>query len=191
MASIDGFPGETTDDKIAKLERMVGAHAAYTEEELRVLFRESSQADLWRHFIDGPFQVCRRALSSKVERAYSTIYDLSPAIVGRDDYDLVFVGDVLLHTIDPLRALAACARLCAGTLVISQVLAGGVAPSRTWVGGAAPGVDSVSWWLPNERCLIEILQKLRFRDVRLVDRHPVTVEPIGFSHDAAVVHARR
>jgi 2-polyprenyl-3-methyl-5-hydroxy-6-metoxy-1,4-benzoquinol methylase len=192
MAALDGFPGEATRDKIAKLERMVRAHSAYTDEEVRFLFRDSSEKQLWHHFIDGPFQLCMRALGSKLRRVYSTVYDLSPATVGREAFDLVFVGDVLLHVIDPLRALAACAALSRGTLMISQPIPpGGTGPAMVWVGGEEFGSYRLSWWLPNEHCLVQILHKLGFPEVRVAGRPTVTVEPIGHVCQSTVLHASR
>jgi tRNA (mo5U34)-methyltransferase len=192
MGALDGFPGEGTRDKIAKLERMVHAHSAYTDKEVCFLFRECSEGQLWHYFLDGPFQFCHRALGSKVRRVYSTVYDLQATTVGLEAFDLVFVGDVLLHVIDPLQALAACAALCRGTLVISQAIPPGVTgPAMAWVGGDELGADSVSWWLPNEDCLTQILRKLRFPHVRVAGRHTVTVQPIGHTYEATVVHASR
>ena len=51
---------------------------------------------------DG-FLVAREALGSAVVRHELSVYDLDPAVVGT--FDLVYVGSLLLHLRDPVRAL--------------------------------------------------------------------------------------
>jgi tRNA (mo5U34)-methyltransferase len=51
------------------------------------------------------FVVAARALGSSVQRAERSVYDLSPEADGT--FDVVYLGSLLLHLRDPLRALAA------------------------------------------------------------------------------------
>jgi tRNA (mo5U34)-methyltransferase len=51
------------------------------------------------------FEVAARALGSRVRRRERSVYDLDPQVDGL--FDVVYVGSLLLHLRDPLRALAA------------------------------------------------------------------------------------
>jgi tRNA (mo5U34)-methyltransferase len=66
---------------------------------------------------DG-FEIARRALGSRVQRRDLSVYDLTPAAVGQ--FDLVFVGSLLVHLRDPVAALEAVRSVLApgGTLVL-------------------------------------------------------------------------
>jgi hypothetical protein len=118
---------------------------------------------------------------------------VSPANLGHAEFDLVFIGDVLIHTINPLQALAAVAALCRGTLVVSQVVAETAesAPMMLYVGGDQPGEDEVTWWWPNQQCFEQMLRKLGFREATKVGDHTGRVRPGGGAYKRAVIHARR
>jgi tRNA (mo5U34)-methyltransferase len=192
MADLDVFPGEDVRSTLAKLERMLPVHSVQTPEQLDLLFHRSSLQEFYHHFLDGPFLFCREVLHSNVARHYAPIYDLSAETLG-GQFDWVFVGDVLLHTIHPLKALAAVASVCRGTLVIAQSLPhpAGPQPMMLYVGGDTLGADSLSWWLPNLACLEQILRKLGFADVRVVARQECVVRPAGHTYGSTIIHASR
>jgi hypothetical protein len=120
------------------------------------------------------------------------VYDLSPEKVGGREFDLIFVGDVLVHTLYPLRALAALAPLCKGTLVLSQnIPEQPPEPAVLYVGGADPAEDDVSWWLPNKACMVQMLHKLGFRAVEEVGRNVGILRPAGHPFDRPILHACR
>ncbi|MBN1529624.1 MAG: methyltransferase domain-containing protein [Thermoleophilaceae bacterium] len=58
------------------------------------------------------FQIAAELLGSRVERRFSSVYELSPEAVG--EFDVVTCGSLLLHLRDPLRALAAIRSVCRG-----------------------------------------------------------------------------
>ena len=62
----------------------------------------------------------------------------------REGFDLVFLGDVLIHTLYPLKALAALAPLCRGTLVFAGVLPEGAQepPAMIYIGGSGARTTS-------------------------------------------------
>jgi tRNA (mo5U34)-methyltransferase len=193
MASLDRFPGETLEQTIRKVEGMMREHALYSAEQKKNLFGIEALKELHRTHLDGPFTFCHHRLKSKVARRYSTVYDVSPETLGQADFDLVFIGDVLVHTINPLQALAAVAALCRGTLVVSQVLAETTEtkPLMLYVGGDQPGQDEVTWWWPNQSCFEQILRKLGFREAKLVGYHTGRVRPGGGAYKRAVIRATR
>src|SRR5580704_13953642 len=119
LNDLDRFPGQSVENSLRKIERMIFPDGLNLES----LRRGDSERELYRCLLDGPFHFCKERLGSRVERCYSTIYDLSAEKTGvPEGFDLVFVGDVLLHTLYPLRALAALAPLCKSTLVLAQIL---------------------------------------------------------------------
>jgi tRNA (mo5U34)-methyltransferase len=62
------------------------------------------------------FEIAKRQLGSAVERRELSVYDLDPDDVGR--FDLVYVGSLLVHLQNPIRALEAVRRVCDGTLIL-------------------------------------------------------------------------
>src|SRR5262249_5899818 len=58
------------------------------------------------------FFIARRLLASSVEHRTMTVYDISPEALGT--FDLVFVGSLLLHLRDPVRALTAIRSVTSG-----------------------------------------------------------------------------
>jgi hypothetical protein len=139
-------------------------------ERLRCYHQAATAAEAYHLHLNGPFQFCKSVLGSRVRRCYSSVYDLKPAVLGCDAFDLVFVGDMLLHLMSPLKALAVLAPLCRKTMVLTQQLADedNPTPQALYIGGDAPN-DGRAWWLPNWACFQQMLRRLGFRDVRIVD----------------------
>jgi hypothetical protein len=193
VAAFDRFPFEDPRDTLAKLEFMARDQSFYGPEEHARRFGEASPEDVYEWVVDGPFQICHRALGSKVERRYSTIYDVPETDLGVEAFDLVFLGDVVVHTLHPLEALAAAARVCKGTVVISQNMPErfGSDPVALYVGGEKLGEPNLTWWWPNQACLEQLLKKVGFREVELVGRNRGTMRPRGVYYDRAVLHARK
>src|SRR5580700_6228311 len=182
LAELDRFPGQNPELSLRKIERMI-----FPGGELSAMRRGDSERELYRCLLDGPFQFCRQRLGSRVERCYSTIYNLTAENTGVSPlhhdggFDLIFVGDVLVHTLYPLKALAALAPLCRGQLVLAQMLPEGPQepPAMTYVGGGDPAEDHISWWLPNRSCLVRMLTKLGFPVVEEVGWHSGILQPGG------------
>lgn len=137
-------------------------------------------------------EFCHRVLNSNVQRRYATICELDAAGLG-GPFDLVFVGDLLLHTIDPLAALASAAAQCHGDLIIGQAIPdnAGQPPLLSYVGGAAPQEDRPIWWIPSLPWFQIVLKRLGFSQVEVVDRITHTVRPAGHRVETTVLHARR
>jgi tRNA (mo5U34)-methyltransferase len=193
MACLDRFPGETLEQTIRKVEGMMREHSLLSTEQKKQIFGSDALKELYRTHLDGPFQFCHSRLGSRVVRRYSTVYEVSAEKLGLGEFDLVFIGDVLLHTVNPLQALAAVAALCRGTLVVSQALpeTSETRPMMLYVGGGEPGEDEVTWWWPNLPCFEQMLRKLGFREAALAGHHSGRVRPGGGAYKRAVIHARR
>ncbi len=192
LADLDVFPGEDIQHTLRKIKDMMRDHSTFSGGQEDRLFREKTPEEIYFLLLDGPFRFCRKVLGSRVKRRYANIYDLSLEKTG-GDFDLVFIGDVLIHTLYPLKALAAAARLCRRTLVLSQALPAGpdAPPAMFYVGGDRPGQDDVSWFRPNFSCFEQILKKLGFRQVSLAAHHTGVIKPGGGRYKRAVIHANR
>jgi tRNA (mo5U34)-methyltransferase len=144
--------------------------------------RERTLQEMMEHFgvatveevslcqVTGPFDFCRRALGSSVEKIESRIQDLTLEKVGGRTFDFVFVGDLLEHTFSPLAALSAVAPLCAGTLTLSSMYPVAIEnePVMFYAGGPHRRADNKTWWWPSRRCLEQILQRLGFGEIEAV-----------------------
>ncbi|NIO20215.1 MAG: hypothetical protein GTN76_05590 [Candidatus Aenigmarchaeota archaeon] len=178
IAQWDMFLGEYKEQTLRKL---MTVHKANTIEELHYLH------------LDGPFEFCQNVLGSKVRRVHSTIYDLTPEKLEVDVFDIVFIGDVLLHLFSPLRALVSVAPLCQGTLVVSQEVPEirDLRPTMLYVAGEKRTEDTRTWWLPNIPCFEQMFKVLGFNDVKVVGYHEGIHRPSGRVYKRAIIHATK
>lgn len=191
LEQLDRFPGQDTENLLWKIERMIVPHE---EERLQALRRRYTSEELWQYLLDGPFRFCQQRLGLPIQRCFSSAYDLTPHNTYGGNFDLVFIGDVLVHTLYPLKALAAASALCRGTLVLAQLMpepADGQTPAMVYVGGDDPQEDHVSWWEPNKPCFVQMLKKLGFRIVEDAGHHTGVLRPAGFRFDRTILHATR
>ena len=149
--------------------------------------------ELYTILLDGPFKFCCAAIGSKVNRVYCTIYDLEEALGRGRRYDWVMLGDILLHTISPLEALASAARRCAGTLVIADDIIGSDddLPTMAYVAGPIAGSDAAEWWRPNVAWYRQVLARLGFRSVRTVSALDGRIRPGAEPFRKRTLHATR
>lgn len=191
LAGVDRFPHLDSPQMQDKLAAIAEGNSAYSRGEFESVFRDDD--DTYRCVLDGPFKLCHRALGSKVDRRYATIHDLPETDLGTSGFDLVFLGDLLLHTMHPLAALAAVAPLCQGRLVISQHMPErlGNEAAVQYVGGDDVATDASIWWYPNFACFEALLKKLGFGSVRIVGRNTGFTRPAGRYYDRPVLHAVR
>jgi tRNA (mo5U34)-methyltransferase len=62
------------------------------------------------------FDLAKRELRSSVQRVDRSVYELDEAEMGR--FDLAYVGSLLIHLRDPIRALERVRAVCEGTLIV-------------------------------------------------------------------------
>lgn len=65
------------------------------------------------------FDVAREALGSRVERRWTSLYELNPETLGR--FDVAFLGTLLHHLRDPVGALQSVRRVVDGQLLVVAV----------------------------------------------------------------------
>jgi tRNA (mo5U34)-methyltransferase len=128
------------------------------------------------------FELARRALGSRVERRDLSIYELSPEALG-GRFDVVFLGDLLLHLRDPVGALAALRTVVAGEAVIAETvdaipsLLRPRTPTARLEGRARPW-----WWQPNRAGLLQMIRSAGFE---VVEATGVYFLPLGSGHPRA------
>jgi len=167
-------------EREALVKRLMAWQHAATPEELH-----------WRH-LEGPFQFCHRALGSRVRRCLSRVYDLTPARLGVDCFDLVFVGDLLGHLFSPLHALNALAPMSRRmVLCVDNLPTLGEAPLLLYAGGESAPNDGRTWFLAGWVALKQMLKRLGFTDVRIVGSPRVLLRRVWKYMDRVVIHATR
>jgi SAM-dependent methyltransferase len=96
------------------------------------------------------FEIAAAALGSDVRYAESSVYDLDIAVHG--SFDFVFMGSLLLHLRDPIRALERLRAVCRPDGTVCTMDAIDPTLSRLFPRKALAGFDGEGrpwWWLPN------------------------------------------
>lgn len=109
---------------------------------------------------DG-FQIAREALGSSVERLDRSVYDLDAQDVGR--FDVVYLGSLLVHLRDPVRALERVRAVCDGTLIVVD----GIDLPTSLRSPRLPlarldGRGRPWWWYPNAAGLARMVEAAGF-----------------------------
>jgi tRNA (mo5U34)-methyltransferase len=112
------------------------------------------------------FALVKRVLGSQVDRVVSSVYDLDPASLGT--FDMVHMGDLLLHLERPLEALRRVRALTAGFALLCDVYE----PDLEDAGGRAlvnylGGWEDITWWRPSLTALCQMVIDAGFADVRV------------------------
>ncbi len=102
------------------------------------------------------FGIAHAALGSSVDRVICDAYDVTPERIG-GPVDVVFMGAILLHLRDPVRALeAALGCLKPGGRLIQMepfCITNTLLRPRTPTGDFQPMRSDFTWWYPNVSCL--------------------------------------
>jgi tRNA (mo5U34)-methyltransferase len=110
--------------------------------------------------ITGAFDFAHRVLGSNVVGRLINVYDLSPSAFAGEKFDLVFAGSIASHVRDPILAFEKLRSVTKGKCIVAAPsfaipeVAG--RPMMALIGTADS--DRRSWWVLNERCLVEMLR---------------------------------
>jgi hypothetical protein len=119
-------------------------------------------ADLERRKEGGAgFEIARAALGSAATRRERSIYELDPEVDG--EFDLVYLGSLLLHLRDPVRALERVRSVCRGQLLVVDAI--DLPLSLTLPRRPTAYLDGVGrpwWWRPNQAGLIRLIEAAGF-----------------------------
>lgn len=142
----------------------------------------------WRH-LDGPFEFCKRQRRSSIKRIFSTVYDLKPTHFDGTQFDLVYLGDILLHLFNPLGALNSVAPLCRGKLIASSEVMGGISePIMRFVGQSDEGR---TWWAFTRSALADMLTRVGFKEVLDVGTYTGLNRRVLLPYERLVMHATK
>lgn len=124
------------------------------------------------------FWFAHETLGSKVERVDMSVYDLSPETLGT--FDFVFLGSLLLHLRDPVRALASLRTVCAGEALISDTVEflPSILRPRTPT-ARLEGIGRPWWWMPNVAALRQMVRSAGFE---ILGKSRMYVLPLGPAH---------
>ena len=128
--------------------------------------RQKSPEYLARKTGEG-FRLCQEILQLPVRREVCNVYDLSPERLGM--FDMVFVSDLLLHLMNPMKALHNIASVTRGDAIIADVYDAGLPEKDTlmrYLGGEVHN----TWWAMSFGALEKIVQDAGFSSVQLTNR---------------------
>jgi tRNA (mo5U34)-methyltransferase len=126
------------------------------------------------------FELASRVLGSTARREVCSIYDLGPERPG-GKFDFVFIGALLLHLRDPVRALERTRSVLrdGGELRLFEPYAAGLGlrARRLPVARFQPLETSFNWWLPNLAALEAWLRVAGFPPPRRLAKLTPTAKP--------------
>jgi 2-polyprenyl-3-methyl-5-hydroxy-6-metoxy-1,4-benzoquinol methylase len=148
--------------------------------------------------VSGGFWVMKDILGLRARYLNARVYDIAPELFDGRTFDLVFMGAVLMHVRDPLRAMMAARSVCRGLFVANSV---------------EPSVESplpimeflndehriLAWWAQNRACLDVMARSVGFQEVDVtgsvdlvVDQPYVTPDGIvaAMARTLPLLHAR-
>ena len=132
------------------------------------------------------FEIVMNALGRSIERHEMSVYDLDPDVVGT--FDFVYVGSLLLHLRDPVRALEKVRSVCAGRMLLVDAIDSVL--TRMHPRRAVADFDGLGrpwWWKPNAAALERMVQSAGFELIEPAKRVRL---PIGPGRDRSNVKLR-
>lgn len=131
--------------------------------------RAAMPADVLNRQVGAGFKLAKDVLGSRVDRAVCNLFDLSPAYRGM--FDVVHIGDVLLHLGDPLLALQNVRSVTQGYALISDCYWPELrrfAPDAVleYFGGTGEN----AWWRPSEAALLAMIGDAGFSRMEVISR---------------------
>jgi SAM-dependent methyltransferase len=124
------------------------------------------------------FAIASELLSSKVRRVTCDVLELTPEHIGGGGLDLAFVGALLLHLRDPVKALENVRSTLGpgGRIVLLEAISlpETLLAPRTPLARFDTANNAFNWWLPNIRALRDYLWAAGFVEVKRLTRplHP-------------------
>ena len=107
------------------------------------------------------FEIAAAALGSTVRRLDRNVYDLDPDELGT--FDFVYVGSLLLHLRDPIRALGQIRTVCRGSVLFVDAVDADL--SLLFHRRPVAGFDGIGrpwWWKPNPAALSRFVESAGF-----------------------------
>ena len=103
------------------------------------------------------FEVARKALGSSVRRIERSVYDVDESELGR--FDFIYLGSLLVHLRDPVRAIERLRTVCDGTMLVVDGIdleLSLLLPNRPVA--IIDGKGRPWWWAPNQAGLRQLVE---------------------------------
>jgi len=115
------------------------------------------------------FHIARDILGSRVQRKIMNVYDLSPELMGK--FDFVFCGDLLLHLMNPMKALQNIHSVVSGYAYIVDVFIPeyGEDDSNAILRYTG-GTNRMVWWRFGLGCLKKMIKDAGFTEVEVLSK---------------------
>lgn len=115
------------------------------------------------------FQLAKGVLNSNVQRVVLNVYDLQPNRVG-GKFDFIYCGDLLIHLMNPLKALQNIQIVSAGDVIFGEVFDPSLNDLATYpITRYLGGWNRCTWWMPNLSCLVQMISDAGFKTVEVLD----------------------
>jgi tRNA (mo5U34)-methyltransferase len=140
--------------------------------------------------LKNSFDFAHAFLHSRVKKVEINVYDISPETVGL--HDIVFMGSLLSHLRDPIRALERLFSVTEKMLIVAAPICNLLPdhPVMFFVGKEYQDVRS--WWLPNRKCLIQMIESVGFKNVEEKSAFTMVNRRVkGLTVLHSVVHAHK
>lgn len=131
------------------------------------------------------FAIASSALHSAVKRREGTVYELDPD--GWGQYDLVHLGDLLLHLERPLEALRRVRSVTKGTFHLSDAFDPALRGQCVRYLG---GWNDVEWWIPSLDTLCQWLVDADFCDVKVLGTYQINTKGGARGFWRAIIRSR-
>ena len=131
-------------------------------------------------------------MGSKVVSKLINVYDMSPSAFDGNKFDLVFAGSIASHVRDPILAFEKLRSVTKHKCIVAapsfEIAAVAGSPMMYLVGTADS--DRRSWWVLNERCLVEMLRCAGFARAEIFSKMTIVNRRIpSLRVDHVVAHA--
>jgi len=115
------------------------------------------------------FHIARDILGSRVQRKIMNVYDLSPELMGK--FDFVLCGDLLLHLMNPMKALQNIHSVVSGFAYIVDVFIPeyGEDDSNAILRYTG-GTNRMVWWRFGLGCLKKMIKDAGFTEVEVLSK---------------------
>jgi tRNA (mo5U34)-methyltransferase len=129
--------------------------------------RRMSEAELARPLGDG-FRVCREILGLDVRREVLSVYELDAERLGT--FDFVFVSDLLLHLMNPMKALQNICKVTKGEALVVETFEPNLPGELMEFQG---GMSDCVWWRMSLGALEKMVREAGFASVNRVAKFPI------------------
>jgi tRNA (mo5U34)-methyltransferase len=137
--------------------------------DLQPAMREVAHTEGADFEVGTAFYIAAEALGSDVERRTGNVYDLNSD--GWGLFDLVHVGDLLLHLERPQEALRAVRSVTSGVLHLAEVFDPTLPRSTVRYSG---GWSDLEWWIPSLEALTQWVVDAGYRDVEVLSTYKIS-----------------